>query len=122
MYFSREERNRSSAEIPVVVGDCAALIVAEDAAEPTDDDEVQVMRHPSHQGARLPNSEMIEVLSSRLDHLSIEQQGDVTYINRFHSLFNDVPTQTNVLQHHIDTTLTTLGRLSSIELTQLSVG
>ena len=101
-YFSRGENNRSSAETPVVVGGCAALIVAEDAAEPADD-EVQLMGHPTRQGVRLPNSEMLEALPSRLDHLSTEQQGDVTnLINRFPSLFNDVPTQTNVLQHHID--------------------
>lgn len=55
-----------------------------------------------HQGVRLRNSQALQALPSELQHLTAEQQQNVVdLVSRFPCLFNDVPTQTNVLQHDI---------------------
>lgn len=59
--------------------------------------------HLSYHTARLPNSEMVQLLPQQLQYLSTDQQHDITeLIHRFLFLFNDVPTQTTVLQHDIN--------------------
>uniref|UniRef100_A0A3B3R4L1 Gypsy retrotransposon integrase-like protein 1 n=1 Tax=Paramormyrops kingsleyae TaxID=1676925 RepID=A0A3B3R4L1_9TELE len=53
--------------------------------------------------ARLPNSEALRNLMSRLSHLPRSAQSDVTsLIERFRSLFADVPSRTPVIVHDID--------------------
>lgn len=52
---------------------------------------------------RLPNSETLAILSSKLSHLSESSRNELLkLIERFSSLFSDVPTVTSVLKHNID--------------------
>ena len=81
-----------------VVG-CSALIVADSS---TDGGDGLAVRHPV-QSARLPNSEMVKELPTKLDHLDDTQKADiVNLVAEFPCLFGDVPTRTTVLQHDID--------------------
>ncbi len=53
--------------------------------------------------ARLQNSETLASLSSKLSHLSESSRNELLHlIERFSSLFSDVPTVTSVLKHDID--------------------
>lgn len=67
-----------------------------------DEDGLDTRRlHP--QTPRLSNSEMLNNLSSLMSHLSSNQQADLTsLIGNFSSLFGDIPSRTNVLEHDID--------------------
>nr|XP_033958119.1 apolipoprotein A-I-like [Pseudochaenichthys georgianus] len=61
------------------------------------------MRSHHQPGAQLCNSEMVKTLPTVLGHLQEAQQHDITQlVDRFPSLFHDVPTQTNVITHDID--------------------
>ncbi len=54
-------------------------------------------------GARLQNSKALVTLHSKLSHLSSSSQSElVQLIDKYSSLFSDVPTVTNVLVHDID--------------------
>ncbi|KAL0153990.1 hypothetical protein M9458_050705, partial [Cirrhinus mrigala] len=54
-------------------------------------------------GARLQNSEALVTLHSKLSHLSSSSQSElIQLINKYSSLFSDVPTVSNVLMHDID--------------------
>lgn len=51
----------------------------------------------------LKNSESLAVISSKLSHLSSSSQKELMQlIEKYYSLFSDVPTVTNVLEHDID--------------------
>lgn len=55
------------------------------------------------QCGKLLNSELLSRLDSQLCHLSEEQRGDVvSLLHSYHSLFGDVLSRTNVLEHDID--------------------
>lgn len=52
---------------------------------------------------RLPNSEILSSLQVHLSYLEPQNRYDVIeLIHKYHALFSDVPTRTNVLQHDID--------------------
>ena len=88
-YFTRE---------PVAPG--TALMVT--AAAPASEDSF-VPRSADPQTARLSNSEMLQELPSRLDHLfPVQQQNLLSLVGRFPELFGDVPSQTSVLSHDVD--------------------
>uniref|UniRef100_A0A3B1IW77 Gypsy retrotransposon integrase-like protein 1 n=1 Tax=Astyanax mexicanus TaxID=7994 RepID=A0A3B1IW77_ASTMX len=60
---------------------------------------------PSEVAAKLSNSQALVDLPSNLTHLSSEQRNDVLcLVKDFSSLFNDVPTQTTVVQHDVKVT------------------
>lgn len=107
-YYSSEKLERSQEKVepalaisPDAVVDSCALIVTDAAGLP--DNDRLAMPHLSYHTAHLPNSEMLQLLPQRLQHLSADQQHDVIeLIHRFLCLFNDVPTQTTVLQHDIN--------------------
>lgn len=62
-----------------------------------------ILRHSFQQCARLLNSEILKDLPSLMTHLSDSQKQDIIQlIGDFSVLFNDVPTQTSVLQHDIN--------------------
>lgn len=83
------------------VTESCTLIVA-DAADLPDNDGLATP-HLSYHTVHLPNSEMVQLLPQQLQHLSTDQQHDITeLIHRFLCLFNDIPTQTTVLQHDIN--------------------
>ena len=89
-YFTRE---------PVTPG--IALVVTSSAAPAPEDNFLHRAADP--QTARLSNSEMLQELPSRLDHLSPgQQQNLLSLVARFPELFGDVPSQTSVLSHDVD--------------------
>ena len=100
LYHCREETDRSPVDLkssqPAANPGISALIVT-DHPNRSETDDLE-MRNSTHQGARLPNYEMLKTLPSQLCHLTAEQQQDVVdLVYRFACLFNDVPTQTTVL-------------------------
>lgn len=72
------------------------------AADGADEDGI-VLRNAPHQCARLANSVILKDLPSHFMHLTeVQRQDIVELIRAFPSLFNDIPTQTTVLQHDIN--------------------
>lgn len=105
LYHCREETDRSPVDLkpsqPAASPGISALIVT-DHPNRSETDDLE-MQNSTHQGARLPNSEMLKSLPSQLCHLTAEQQHDVVdLVYRFACLFNDVPTRTTVLKHDIE--------------------
>ncbi|KAL3992385.1 DnaJ-like proiein [Sarotherodon galilaeus] len=89
---------------PEPAGVCAP-IVASSHLEKGGVDEVDGLKlsYPTCSRPRLSNSEMLKALPSLLEHLSLEQQEDITVlIDEYTCLFGDVPTRTTVLEHDID--------------------
>ncbi|KAI7814468.1 hypothetical protein IRJ41_019425, partial [Triplophysa rosa] len=65
-------------------------------------DEVK-MNSAAFTSARLLNSETLSNLSSKLSHLPLSAQSDIrSVIEKYPSLFSDLPTTTHVLTHDID--------------------
>ncbi|KAG7464302.1 Retrovirus-related Pol poly from transposon 297 [Solea senegalensis] len=55
------------------------------------------------QSGRLSNTEFLAKIDTHLNYLPVDQQRDIVSLMRSHpSLFNDVPSSTNVLKHDID--------------------
>ena len=66
-----------------------------------DDDDLVFRDVPQH-GTSLNNSEVSKSLQQHLSNLSIPQRKDITQLLcKFPALFNDTPSQTNVVQHDI---------------------
>ncbi len=103
LYISRSNsRNSISAPVtsvtPVVV---ASVNAASSGYSPIMDD----LRLGSAclSGARLQNSEALVTLGSRLSHLSRSAQSEIVQlVDKYSSLFSDVPTVTHVLMRDID--------------------
>ena len=106
LYHARETKTSpvdslpSQTTVPGNTSGVSALIVTDQSDLSVGDD-----MEPCpflHQGVHLRNSQALQVLPSELQHLTTEQQQNVVdLVSRFPCLFNDVPTQTNVLQHDI---------------------
>lgn len=98
-YHSPEESERSQEKMESAltisadaVTDGCALIVAH-AAVLLDSDGL-VTPHLFYHTAGLTNSKMVQLLPQQLQHLSVDQQHDITeLIHRFLCLFNDILTQ-----------------------------
>ncbi len=103
LYISRSNsRNSISAPVtsvtPVVV---ASVNAASSGYSPSMDD----LRLGSAclSGARLQNSEALVTLGSRLSYLSRSARSKIVQlVDKYSSLFSDVPTVTHVLMHDID--------------------
>ncbi len=66
------------------------------------DDRLKMYPSP-HQSARLPNLEMLKALSYLLSHLLSKQNCNILHlVGRFICLFNNVSSQTTVLQYDTD--------------------
>lgn len=84
---------------PVVLG--VALNSKVGDSEPDNEDGL-VLRSASSQSARLANSEVLKDLPSFMSHLPDSHLGNIErLILDFPCLFNDVPTQTKVIEHDV---------------------
>lgn len=100
MLKSYVDRNESSVSSPQVSPVAAAAVVSS-PYNPSDDELDD--RRSSASCARLRNSEILGNLDAHLTHLSPAAKAEVgELINKFPSLFGDIPSQTNVLCHDID--------------------
>ncbi len=103
LYISRSNsRNSISAPVtsvtPVVV---ASVNAASSGYSPIMDD--LRLGSACFSGARLQNSEALVTLGSRLSQLSRSAQSEIVQlVDKYSSLFSDVPTVTHVLMHDID--------------------
>ena len=78
---------------PIKTSDVSSALIVTDQSDLSVNDDLELCL----------NSQALQVLPSQLQHLTAEQQQDVVdLVSRFPCLFNDVPTQTNFLQHDIE--------------------
>lgn len=91
-----------TSEKPVVSSVASVSLVTHPGVSLNDEDGL-VMRNTPEQCARLCNSEMVASLPTHLLHLNDQQRSDIELlITDFPSLFQDVPSRTNVLKHDIN--------------------
>lgn len=97
LYHQRERKPVLPTAVSVPVSHSATL-----CSDGVDEDGF-VLRNLPQQCARLRNTEMLGSLPSHLSHLDPSHQADiVALIEEFPTLFSDVPSRTNVLQHDIN--------------------
>lgn len=81
-------------------GDLSGSASLERVVKPLTCTEDEFEIDPSHQSAILSNSEMLEKITTLLFHLKDSQSMDVCALaHKYPEVFNNIPTQTTVLQH-----------------------
>ncbi len=60
------------------------------------------IRSASFLTTRLLNSETLKDLSTKLSHLPLSTQADLSSFSKYPTLFNDFPSTTHVTEHDID--------------------
>ncbi|XP_062420777.1 uncharacterized protein LOC134132778 isoform X2 [Pungitius pungitius] len=110
LYQRRESDKSGSVDNPkpplTVLPPRSAALIVTDAALPHACDDLRP-RHPVQLGTRLPNSEAIAQLPSRLLHLPVEhRQGVIDLVEKCRAtgVFSDVPTTTTLVKHDIELT------------------
>lgn len=103
-YFVRASPNSSSGTLvqPTVSSVGAVVLKAGGDLEEEQQDGL-VLRHTLQQCARLCNSEVLKSLPSHMEHLESDQIADlVVLVNRFLSVFQDIPSRTSLIEHDVD--------------------
>nr|XP_043896825.1 uncharacterized protein LOC122778793 [Solea senegalensis] len=100
-YHSREANQGEQEKTPETAasGETTTSLVC---VESLPDDGLTVLGSDQQSG-RLSNTEFLAKIDTHLNYLPVDQQRDIVSLMRSHpSLFNDVPSSTNVLKHDID--------------------
>ena len=101
-YYVRDSPDSSpDAPVQAIFSSVAAVVLEQPGLE--DKEDGLELRHTLQQCERCCNSKMLTRLPSQMEHVGSDQKkGLILLINRFLSVFQDVPSRTSVLEHDVD--------------------
>ena len=90
--------NRLGLESPTHSKDCVGQV-----AEKEEDTESEVRLENDQQPIKLQNSQILNVLGTKLSHLPLVQRKELAeVITQYREVFPDVPSKTNLIEHDVD--------------------
>ena len=90
--------NRLGLESPMHSKDCVGQV-----AEKEEDTESEVRLGNDQQPIKLPNSQILNDLDTKLSHLPLVQRKELAeVITQYREVFPDVPSKTNLIEHDVD--------------------
>ena len=102
--------NKLGLENPTHSESCVGL-----EAEKEEDTESAVRLGNDQQPIKLPNSQILNDLGTKLSHLPLVQRKELAeVITQYREVFPDVPSKTNLIEHDVDVHVETLPLLNNI--------